>query len=168
MARHVPADGHALNAYISETVDPISIRSSQGDRSIQATLITVELGSSGGSPWQVARAAWRVSKLAARLQIRNDSAQGLFEEHFTGVAWRPGAPRSAPWASNVIFNLCNKAHQAKIELRRSYKRALIFDGGRFHDTWNHTIEKCRFNGIIGMAGYCFLAGTGSRSCYGTH
>ena len=54
-------------AYISETVHPISIRSSQGDRSIQADLITVGIGSFGGLPWQVARAARGVAILAAKM-----------------------------------------------------------------------------------------------------
>ena len=42
-------------AYISETVDPISTQSPQGDRPIQATLIKVELGSfeGGGSACRV-------------------------------------------------------------------------------------------------------------------
>ena len=54
-------------AYFSETVDPISRRYLQGDRSIQATLITVGFGSFWGLPWLVVRAAWRVSKLVAKL-----------------------------------------------------------------------------------------------------
>ena len=37
-----------LEAYISENVDPISIRSSQGDGFIEATLVTVVFGSLGG------------------------------------------------------------------------------------------------------------------------
>ena len=43
------ADAFERLTYISETVNLISIRSSKGDRSIQAVLITVGLGSFGGS-----------------------------------------------------------------------------------------------------------------------
>ena len=39
------------------TLHPNSRSSSQGNGFIQATLITVRIGSFGGSPWQVTRAA---------------------------------------------------------------------------------------------------------------
>ena len=42
--------GRFREAFISETAQPLSIRSSQGDRSIQATLTQSDLAHFGGDP----------------------------------------------------------------------------------------------------------------------
>ena len=57
-------------AYISETVDPITIRSSQGDRSVQATLITVGFGSSGGHPGRYSACRVKGVKIGRALSRR--------------------------------------------------------------------------------------------------